>query len=104
MVSGSSEQGHLGVVTASTTHSVACNCMLSVHPRPKACACDGMLRCFQFVNASLCRLPRAELEEAAAAGIPISPSLSGPHAEEQTTQMEVFFKQYKYPEHKCFIL
>jgi hypothetical protein len=45
-----------------------------------------------------------ELQEAAAAGIPISPSLSGPHAEEQMTQMEVFFKQFKYPEHKCFIL
>jgi hypothetical protein len=45
-----------------------------------------------------------ELQEAEAAGIPISPSLAGPHAEEQMTQMEVFFKQFKYPEHKCFIL
>lgn len=50
------------------------------------------------------RLAATELQEAAAAGIPISPSLSGPHAEEQMTQMEVFFKQFKYPEHKCFIL
>jgi hypothetical protein len=55
------------------------------------------------------RLPRvhascAELEEAAAAGVPVSPSLAGPHAEEQMTQMEVFFRQYCYPEHKCFIL
>lgn len=46
----------------------------------------------------------AELQEAAAAGIPISPSMSGPHPEELMTQMEVFFKQYTYPDNKCFIL
>jgi hypothetical protein len=51
-----------------------------------------------------CVVLLTELAEAAAAGIPISPSLSGPHAEEQMTQMEVFLKQYKYPEHKCFLL
>lgn len=45
-----------------------------------------------------------ELDEAAAAGIPVSPSLAGPHPEEQMTQMEVFFKQFKYPEYKCYIL
>ncbi|WIA30769.1 hypothetical protein OEZ86_000829 [Tetradesmus obliquus] len=45
-----------------------------------------------------------ELEEAAAAGIPISPSMSGPYPEELMTQMEVFFKQHKYPDNKCFIL
>lgn len=51
-----------------------------------------------------CTACTAELAEAAAAGIPVSPSLSGPHPEEQLTQMEVFLKQYKYPEHKCFLL
>ncbi|KAF6254575.1 hypothetical protein COO60DRAFT_1642231 [Scenedesmus sp. NREL 46B-D3] len=45
-----------------------------------------------------------ELQEAAAAGIPVSPSMSGPHPEELMTQMEVFFKQHKYPDNKCFIL
>ncbi|KAF8068340.1 hypothetical protein HT031_002029 [Scenedesmus sp. PABB004] len=46
----------------------------------------------------------AELKEAAAAGIPISPSMTGPHPEELMTQLEVFFKQFKYPDSKCFIL
>lgn len=49
-------------------------------------------------------LLHAELEDAAAAGIPISPSMMGPHPEEHLTQMEVFFKQFTYPEHKTFIL
>jgi hypothetical protein len=30
--------------------------------------------------------------------------MSGPHPEELMTQMEVFFKQHKYPDSKCFIL
>jgi hypothetical protein len=46
----------------------------------------------------------AELSEAASAGIPISPSISGPHPEELLTQMEVFFKQHSYPDNKTFIL
>jgi hypothetical protein len=45
-----------------------------------------------------------ELQEAATAGIPVSPSMSGPHPEELMTQMEVFLKQHKYPDNKCFIL
>eukprot|EP00879_Flechtneria_rotunda_P025814 GHRR01027461.1.p1 GENE.GHRR01027461.1~~GHRR01027461.1.p1 ORF type:complete len:271 (+),score=75.01 GHRR01027461.1:661-1473(+) len=45
-----------------------------------------------------------ELQQAAAAGVPVSPSMTGPHTEELKTQMEVFFKQYTYPENKCFIL
>jgi hypothetical protein len=47
-------------------------------------------------------LSATELQQAATAGIPVSPSMSGP--EELMTQMEVFFKQHKYPDNKCFIL
>eukprot|EP00877_Chromochloris_zofingiensis_P012122 jgi/Chrzof1/7163/Cz02g13130.t1 len=44
------------------------------------------------------------LELAATHNIPISPSMVGPHADELLTQLEVFFKQNKYPENKCFVL
>lgn len=74
-------------------------------------AARNIMQCVfvQHVTRTLCAVAlramlHAELAEAAAKGIPISPSLSGPHAEEQMTQMEVFLKQYKYPEHKCFLL
>ena len=44
------------------------------------------------------------LEAAAANGVPVSPSMTGPHAAELQTQLEVFFKQHKYPENKAFVL
>jgi hypothetical protein len=45
-----------------------------------------------------------ELERLAGEGVPVSPSMTGPHPEEIMTQLEVFYKQYSYPDHKCFLL
>lgn len=39
-----------------------------------------------------------------AAGVPVSPSMVGPHPLELVTQLQVFFKQHRYPEHKAFVL
>jgi hypothetical protein len=44
------------------------------------------------------------LDRCEGAGVPVSPSMVGPHAEELITQLQVFFKQYRFPEHKAFIL
>jgi hypothetical protein len=38
------------------------------------------------------------------AGLPISPSMLGPHADALATQLQVFFKHNRFPEHKAFIL
>ncbi|GBF98209.1 hypothetical protein Rsub_10709 [Raphidocelis subcapitata] len=50
------------------------------------------------------RADDAALDRCEAAGLPVSPSMEGPHAEELTTQLQVFFRHFKYPEHKAFIL
>lgn len=44
------------------------------------------------------------LDRCEAAGVPISPSMVGPHPEELITQLQVFLKQFRFPEHKAFIL
>jgi hypothetical protein len=46
----------------------------------------------------------AALDRCEAAGVPLSPSMVGPHPEELATQLQVFFKQFRYPEHKAFVL
>jgi len=52
-----------------------------------------------------CVLPDdAALDRCEEAGVPLSPSMIGPHLEELVTQLQVFFKQFRYPEHKAFIL
>lgn len=44
------------------------------------------------------------LDRCEESGLPVSPSMVGPHPEELITQLQVFFKQYRYPEHKAFVL
>ncbi len=45
-----------------------------------------------------------ELAQAEALGIPVSTSCTGPYEEALFTQLEVFFKNNKYPDNKCFIM
>jgi len=60
--------------------------------------------CLLHCPLLLCCCGPAELERLAGEGVPVSPSMTGPHPEEITTQLEVFYKQYSYPDHKCFLL
>jgi hypothetical protein len=44
------------------------------------------------------------LDRCDAAGLPVSPSMLGPHTDALATQLKVFFKHHRYPDHKAFIL
>lgn len=44
------------------------------------------------------------LERAEGAGLPVTPSMIGPHAEEIITALEVHLKSFRFPEHKAHVL
>ena len=51
-----------------------------------------------------CATPDAALDACAAARVPVSASVAGPHAEVLATQLEVFLKAHRFDEHRAWVM
>jgi hypothetical protein len=71
---------------------------------PEAVSAFGWARPPGVLVFGALRADDAALDRCEAAGLPVSPSMEGPHAEELLTQLQVFLRHFKYPEHRAFVL